>query len=162
MVLDSGTVTTSEPKLIDCDSENIVLIRLLDEKEYKQLHPCRNFEFFLPGNLTRYISEFSIKNVFSHEFFQQTNITGNECTRMYEFILESTRMNLTETTMSTIDLYYTNPVHFGATIDPSGLGSSFGIRGGSFNEDNTDANSIQANYLHFLNFVLTFLNVTNI
>ena len=83
---------------------------------------------------------------------------------MYEFILESTRMNLTETTMSTIYLDLTKPVHFGGTIDPSGFGSQFGVRRGSseYNEDNTDANSIQANYLHFLNFVLTFLNVTNI
>lgn len=80
MVLESKTVTSSEQKSIDCNSENIVLVRLLGEKEYKQLHPCRNFEFFLPGNLSRYIefSEFSIGNVFSQEFLQETNITGKD------------------------------------------------------------------------------------
>ena len=73
-------MTSSEEKLIDCDSENIVLVRLLGEIEYKQLHPCRNFEFFLPGNLSRYIefSEFSIGNIFSQEFLRETNITGKE------------------------------------------------------------------------------------
>ena len=80
VVLESTTVTSSEQKSIDCNSENIVLVRLLGEIEYKQLHPCRNFEFFLPGNLSRYIefSEFSIGNVFSQEFLQETNITGKE------------------------------------------------------------------------------------
>ena len=77
-VLESTTVTSSEKKSIDCSSENIVPVRLLGEIEYKRLHPCRNFEFFLPGNLARYIeySEFSIRNVFSQEFLQDTNITG--------------------------------------------------------------------------------------
>ena len=65
-------------------------------------------------------------------------------------------MNLTETTMSTIELYLTKPVQFDGTIDPSGLGSKFGVRQGSveYDEDNTDANSIQANNLHFLYFIL--------
>ena len=80
VVLESTTVTSSEEKSIDCNSENIVLVRMLGEIEYKQLHPCRNFEFFLPGNLSRYIefSEFSIGNVFSQEFLQETNITGKD------------------------------------------------------------------------------------
>ena len=71
------TITFNRQQNINCESENILPVRILDTKEYKQLLPCRTFEFFLPGNVSRYVdnSEFKFKYITSAEFLQQTNIT---------------------------------------------------------------------------------------
>ena len=73
---ESITIALDRQQTINCESENIP-VRILNTKEYKQLLPCRTFEFFLPDNLSRYIdnSEFKFKYITSAEFIQQTNIT---------------------------------------------------------------------------------------
>ena len=79
---------------------------------------------------------------------------------MYEFILESTRLffNETTTSMSTVDPEMTKQVHFGGIVDPNGVG----LRQVMLNDKNTEANSIQINYLHFLNFVLAISSLRQI
>ena len=79
---------------------------------------------------------------------------------MYEFILESRRFVLNETTteLSTIDTEMTKQVHFGGIVDPNGVG----LRQVMQHDKNTEANSIQINYLHFLNFVLAISSLPQI
>jgi len=79
---------------------------------------------------------------------------------MYEFILESTRLVLNETTteLSTTNTEMTKQVHFGGIVDPNGVG----LRQVMLNDKNTEANSIQINYLHFLNFVLAISSLRQI
>ena len=75
---------------------------------------------------------------------------------MYEFILESTRlvMNETTTSMSTIDPEMTKQVHFGGIVDPNGVGLRQVIGMASHNDQNTKSNSIQTVHLHILTSVL--------
>ena len=79
---------------------------------------------------------------------------------MYEFILESTRLVLDETTtsLSTFDTEMTKQVHFGGIVDPNGVG----LRQVMLNDKNTEANSFLINYLHFLNFVLAISSLPQI
>jgi len=79
---------------------------------------------------------------------------------MYEFILESTRLVFDETTtgLSTIYTEMTKQVHFGGIVDPDGVG----LRQVMLNDKHTEANSIQNNYLHFLNFVLVISSLPQI
>ena len=75
---------------------------------------------------------------------------------MYEFILESTRMFMNETTtsMSTIDPEMTKQVHFEGIVDPNGVGLRQVIGMASQNDKNIESNSIQTLHLHILNSVL--------
>ena len=75
---------------------------------------------------------------------------------MYEYILESTRliMNETTTSMSTIDPEMTKQVHFGGIVDPNGVGLRQVIGMASHNNKNIESNSIQTVHLHILNSVL--------
>ena len=68
------------PQSVDCQSKNIIPVRLLNRQEYKQLTPCSNFQFFLPDNLSRYIesSEFSAEKVLTQDFIEDTNLTEQE------------------------------------------------------------------------------------
>ena len=79
---------------------------------------------------------------------------------MYEFILESTRLVLSDTTteLSTINTEMTKQVHFGGIVDPDGVG----LRQVMLNDENTEANSIQINALHFLNFFLAISSLQQI
>ena len=75
---------------------------------------------------------------------------------MYEFILESTRIILNETTtLGTMDTemttYRDTQVQFVGIAAPNGLGLR---REAIRNDKRTEANSIQINYLHFMTFFL--------
>ena len=75
---------------------------------------------------------------------------------MYEFILESTRLVLDETTtgLSTINTEMTKQVHFGGIVDPNGVGLRQVIGMANHNNKNIESNSIQTVHLHILNSVL--------
>ena len=75
---------------------------------------------------------------------------------MYEYILESTRliMNETTTSMSTIDPEMTKQFHFEDIVDPNGVGLRQVIGMASHNDKNIESNNIRALHLHILNSVL--------
>ena len=75
---------------------------------------------------------------------------------MYEYILESTRlvMNETTTSMSIIAPEITKQVHFEGIVDSNGVGLRQVIEMESHNDKNTKSNSIQTVHLHILNSVL--------
>ena len=79
------------------------------------------------------------------------------CTRMYEFILESTRLVLNETTTSVSKMIpeMTKQVSFGSIDNDRNVDSNgVGLREVMLNDKNTESKGIQIIHLHILNSVL--------